>query len=69
MYADDSTICYSSDNIDDFNAVVNAGLTCLSDWLRGNKLSLSIVKAQAMVIGSKREVSQIKNMSSVYPAL
>ena len=55
MYADDTTICYSSDNIEDLNAVVNAELTCLNDWLRGNKLSLSIIKTQAMVIGSKRK--------------
>ena len=68
MYADDTTICYSSDNIEDLNAVVNAELTCLNDWLRGNKLSLSIIKTQAMLIGSKRKISHIKNSSSVNPA-
>ena len=29
MYADNTTICYSSDDIEDFNAVVNAEITCL----------------------------------------
>ena len=68
MCADDTTICYSSDNIEDLNAVVNAELTCLNDWLRGNKLSLSIIKTQPMLIGSKRKISHIKNSSSVNPA-
>ena len=68
MYADDTTICYCSDNIEDLNIVFNAELTCLNDWLRGNELSLSIIKTQAMVIGSKREISHIKNFSSVNPA-
>ena len=67
MYADDTTICYSSDNIDDLNAVVNAELTRLNDWLRGNKLSLSIIKTQTMVIGSKRKTCHNKNLSSVNP--
>ena len=64
-YVDDTTICYSSDNIEDLNAVVNAGLTCLNHWLRGNKLSLSIIKTQVMVMGSKR--SYFKSLSSVNP--
>ena len=36
MYADNTTIRYSSDNMEDLNAVVNAELTCLNDWLCGN---------------------------------
>ena len=50
------------------NAVVNAELTCLNDWFRGNKLSLSIIKTQAMLTGSKRKISHIKNSSTVIPA-
>ena len=68
MCADGTTICYSSDDIEDLNAVVNAELACLNDWLRSNKLSLSIITTQAMVIGAKRKVSCIKNLSSVNPA-
>ena len=67
MYADDTPICYSSDLIEDLNAVVNAGLTYLNEWLRGNKLSLNIIKTQAIVVGSKRKLSHIKSLSSVNP--
>ena len=66
MYADDTPICYTSDNIEDLNAVVNAERTCLNEWLHGNKLSWSIIKTQAMVVGSKRKISHIKSLSSGY---
>ena len=68
IYADDTTIRYSSDNIEDLDAVVNAELTCLNNWLRANKLSLSIINPEAMLTGSKRKISHIKNSSSVNPA-
>ena len=68
QYADDTTIRYSSDNIEGLNTVVNAELTCLNDWLRGNKLSLSIIKTQAMLMGSKHKICHNKNSSSVNPA-
>ena len=67
-YADFTTICYSSDNTEDLNAVVKAELTCLNDWLRGNEVSLSIIKTQAMIIDSKRKISHTNSLSSVNPA-
>ena len=47
MYADDTTICYTSDNMEDLNAIINAELASLNEWLRGNKLSLNVIKTQA----------------------
>ena len=44
MYADDTTIYYSSPSIDDINAAINADLEALRCWLEGNKLSLNVVK-------------------------
>ena len=54
MYADDTTISNSSDNMEDLVAVVNSKLSHLNLWLQGNKLSLNVIKAQAMIIGSKK---------------
>ena len=53
MYADDTTISYSSNNIDDINDNLNRDLNCLKQWLQGNKLSLNVIKTQAMVVGSR----------------
>ena len=52
MYADDTAISFSSDKIEEINTLVNAELACLEKWLQSNKLSLNIVKTQAMIIGS-----------------
>ena len=59
MHADDTTISYSSNNIDDFNDNLNRDLNCLKQWLRGNKLSLNVIKAQAMVVGSRLNLRKI----------
>ena len=67
MYADDTTICYSSENMQDLNAVVNSELPRLNRWLRGNKLSLNIIKTQAMIIGSRQKLSYMRKSSSVIP--
>ena len=59
MYADDTAISFSSDNIEEIDAVVNAELACLEKWLHGNELSLNVVKTQAMIIGSSQKLRKI----------
>jgi len=60
MYADGTTISYSSDNMEDLVAVVYSEISLLNRWLQGNKLSLNIVKARAMITGSKQRLSHMK---------
>ena len=45
------------------------GMQSLLVLMFGNKLSLNIIKTQAIVISSKRKRSQIKNLSSVNPGV
>ena len=59
MYADDTAISFSSDNIEEIDAVVNAELACLEKWLHGKKLSLNVVKTQATIIGSSQKLRKI----------
>ena len=67
MFANDTGISYSSDKIEEIDAVVNAELTCLETWLQGNKLSLNIDKTQAMIIGSAQNLGQINKTSEISP--
>ena len=39
MYADDTTVSFSTNNIDDLITTVNNDLKSLEEWLKGNKLS------------------------------
>ena len=59
MYADDTSISYASKNIGELNTIKNRDLYCLNKWLQGNKLSLNVVKTQAMVIGSQPNLKKI----------
>ena len=67
MYADDTAISYSSNKIEKIDAVVNAELACLEKWLQGNKLSLNIVKTQAMIIGSAQKLGLMNKTSEITP--
>ena len=61
MYADDTSISYSSKNIDELNETLNSDLDSLKRWLEGNKLSLNVIKTQAMVIGSRPNIKKISD--------
>ena len=65
MYADDTTISYSSDNMKDLVVVVKSELSLLNRWLQGNKLN--VVKTQAMIMGSKQKLRRIKQSYSAIP--
>ena len=68
MYADDTAISYSSDTSDELDLVINEELSCIEKWLQGNKLSLNVVKTQAMIIGSKPKIKKLKNNPSTLPS-
>ena len=54
MYADDTAIVFFSNDMEEIDAVVNAELACVEKWLQGNRLSLNVVKTQAMISGSSQ---------------
>ena len=59
MYADDTSISYSSKNMEDINQTLSSELGHLKQWLQGNKLSLNVLKTQALVVGSKPNIKKI----------
>ena len=67
MYADDTSISYSSKSVDEINSAINDGLSNLKLWLEGNKLSLNVTKTQAMLIGSRTKLQNISNSDVISP--
>ena len=59
MYADDTSISYASKNIGELNTITSRHLDSLNKWLQSNKLSLNVVKTQAMIIGSQPNLMKI----------
>ena len=53
MYADDTSISYSSSSLADINQTLNGELKELKQGLRDNKLSLNVLKAHALSSYSK----------------
>ena len=52
MYADDTSISFSSKSLAEINEAVNLDLKRLQAWLVGNKLSFNVTKTQSMILGS-----------------
>ena len=61
MYADDTSISYSSKNINKLNETLNSDLDSLKQWLEGNRLPLNVIKTQAMVIDSRPNLKKISD--------
>jgi hypothetical protein len=49
LFADDTTIYYSSDNIDNIYLKINEDLKSVADWFRANKLTLNINKTNYII--------------------
>ena len=68
MYADDTSISYSSKDIDELNETLNSDLDSFKQWFEGNKLSLDVIKTQAMVIGSRANIKKISDKLVLSPS-
>ncbi len=68
MYADDTSISHSTKDINDLNFALNSDLDRLKGWLQGNKLSLNVIKTQAMVVGSRPNLKNISDKKVEAPA-
>ena len=58
MYADDTSLAYASNSIDDITKAMNTELENLKKWLHGNKLSVNIAKTASMMMGNNRKLHQ-----------
>ena len=58
----------SSENIDGLKNDLNLDILKLQDWLDANKLSLSIVKTQSLVIGPVPNIRKIESQHDTQPS-
>ena len=58
MYADDTSISFSSKSTPEVNEAVNSDLKRLQTCLVGNKLSLTVAKTQSMILGSSSNLKK-----------
>jgi hypothetical protein len=61
MFADDTNLFFSYENLDDLISLVNCELNKFSNWFKLNKLSLNINKTNIMLFSSKdKKIYQLK---------
>ena len=59
MYADDTGLYYRGASLDHLNETINKDLERLDNWLKGNKLSLNVVKTVSMNILSRQKQQKV----------
>ena len=64
MYADDTSLCYQSRDINQLNEAMNSDLRHLELWLQGNRLSLNVAKTHSMLVTTKSKHSTLKQQNA-----
>ena len=59
MYADNTHLTYTSNNIHNIQTSLNEDLENVHNWLRANKLTLNMTKTEFMLIGSRQRLSTV----------
>ena len=60
MYADDTSITYASNDVEEIERCVNIDLDRIRIWLAANKLTLNTTKTEFLVIGSRQRLSTLE---------
>ena len=53
LFADDSNIFFSHENINQLIRIVNSELSKVTDWIKANKLSINLQKINFMLLSNK----------------
>ena len=60
MYADDTSITYASNDVEEIERCVNIDLDRIRIWLAANKLTLNTTKTDFLLIGSRQRLNARK---------
>ena len=60
MYADDTSITYASNDVEEIERCVNIDLDRIRIWLAANKLTLNTTKTEFLLIGSRQRLSMLE---------
>ena len=61
MYANDTAIYYSSEDVNDIVDKMNYDLENVDNWLAKNKLCINVDKRHFMLIGTPQRLSNLQN--------
>ena len=61
MFADDTCLYHQSSDLSLLNEAISVDLAHVDSWLKGNKLSLNVMKTHSMLISTKSELKALKS--------
>ena len=61
MYADDTSVTYFAEDMEELCNDLQNELINISDWMRQNKMNLNTKKFEFIIIGHKRQLTRIQN--------
>ena len=64
LFADDTTIVYSHQDISSQITMINKELEEINNWFKANKLSVNASKTNCMLLGTRQMISKIDNHAS-----
>ena len=65
MYADDTHLTYSNDNIHSVQSSLNEDLLNINRWLIANKLTLNMTKTEFGLTGSRKKLNNLPSLPSL----
>ena len=65
MYADDTSITFASNNVEEIKECINSDLEEIRVWLPANKLTLNMTKTEFLLIGSRQRLSNLTESRTI----
>ena len=62
LYADDTALYYSANDIENVMNVLSREMMCVGEWLRANKLTLNISKTKFIIFGSPHRLRNLPDI-------
>ena len=61
LYADDTTIHFSSNSISDINIKLNEEMEKVQGWCTSNDMVINAMKSKSMIMGSSRKIQYLQS--------
>ena len=66
LYADDTTIHFSSYSISDINIKLNEDMENVQGWCTSNDMVINTMKSQSMIMGSSRKIQYLESDLNIF---
>ena len=66
LYADDTTIHFSSNSISDINIKLNEDMEKVQGWCTSNDMVINTMKSKSMIMGSSRKIQYLESNFNIF---